>query len=219
MVQTPVEYDPDPEPDIRRFSSSQQQFNNNQDPTFPAPDRALSTPPTAHFDTQHGVPDSRIERRPPILHVPQAGRPNHGDGDDDEKSSDQTAHVNPTPNDKQYPATVGDKLESDAADLPVSRSSSKRPKARDFAVTNIAAPIRRATEKLVPAKRNPGQQDVAFALPPATSRPVSPSPSATAAKARATAKFFHGGPGFKQSFKVSLMHACMHTHACMGSSR
>lgn len=202
MVQTPVEYDPDPEPDIRRLSSSQQYQHNYQESTQ-APDRALSTPHT-HFDTHHGVSNPRIER---------ADGGGGGDNDDDEKWSNQTTNVNRTPSDKPYPAIVADKLESDAADLPVSRSSSKRPKARDFAVTNIAAPIRRATEKLVPAKRNPGQQDVAFALPPATSRPVSPSPSEAAAKARAKTKFFHGGPGFKQSFKVSPTLA-MHHKTC-----
>jgi hypothetical protein len=209
MVQTPVDYDPDPEPDIRRLSSSQHNQNTNQEQPNPAADRALSTP-HSHYDTHNGVPDSRIERHPPILHVPQGSR--GVDDDDDEKSSNNATDVTRAPSpDKRYPTIVGDKLETEAADVPVSRSSSKRPKARDFAVTNIAAPIKRATEKLVPARRTPGQQDVAFALPPATSRPGSPSPSAAAAaKARAKTKFYHGGPGFKQSFKVrpSSVHVC-----------
>ena len=184
MIQAPIEVDQDPEPDIRRFSSSS--INNPQGPNNP-PSTALS-PASQH--THHGVPNSRIDRSP---HPPSIIRSDYDEkhaGDYDVRSA---SDLNPTP-------PSGDKHDKIESDVPVSRSSSKKPKVRDFAVSSLTVPIRRATEKLVPTRRN-GSPEVAFALPP--DRPGTPRQRPR----RAQPKLLSATPGWKVSFKVSIVES------------
>jgi hypothetical protein len=177
MIQTPIEVDQDPEPDIRRFSSS---IPNNQPPT---PANTLS--PSTQYTNQDGIPNSRIDR--------SSYNPSITRSDVDEKHADSYDVRSATDmNRTSIPGDSRDKVEIDVLE---SRSLSKMPKVRDFAVTNIADPIRRATEKLVPARRD-GSLEVAFALPP--DRPGTPRP-----RVRAQPKLMSMTPGWKVSFKVS----------------
>lgn len=158
MINTPIELDPDPEPDIRRSSS----YHHSPPSPRTAPTTSNNQLPDSHHD---GIPDPRIER-------PGAKRPLDDDthrakavgGDAGAASAGQT-EMNPSP-----PSILLDAQASTlrpnglGPDVPVSRPTSNRPKVRDFAAQtanaaksiNIAEPLRRATEHLgrvVPAKR------------------------------------------------------------------
>jgi len=183
MIQTPIELDQDPEPDIRRFSPS-----TYHQPHQESPNTTLS--PDHQHILHHGVSDSRIDRS---FHSPSVTRSDYNEKPD-------AAHDIHSATDVTCTTADGDKRDKLEIDVPVSRSSSKRPKVRDFAVTNITDPIRRATEKLVPARRD-GSPEVAFALPP--DRPGTPRPRMS----RAQPKLLSATPGWKLSFKVSHVSA------------
>jgi len=180
MIQAPIEVDQDPEPDIRRFSSSTS--NQQQEP--------LTNTSSPQYTHQHGVSNSRIDRS---HYSPSIARSDYDEKHGDSHDVRSTTDMNRTPH-----GELRDKLE---IDVPVSRSSSKRPKVRDFAVTNITDPIRRATEKLVPARRD-GSPEVAFALPP--DRPGTPRQ-----RIRAQPKLLSMTPGWKVSFKVGQIVRCL----------
>lgn len=179
MIQTPLELDQDPEPDIRRLPSSQLQQTDTNSPSDPSDTLSTDTHATK---INHGDPNTRF---------------NHSQGGSggkmyDEKSTEYI--LNPSVSnidDNEKPATAD--LAS-GPDVSVSRPTSNRPKVRDFAVANIAQPIRRATEKLVPAKRD--GPPVAFALPP--NRPGTPNSANEMRRERAKVP----APGFKQSLIV-----------------
>jgi hypothetical protein len=186
MIQAPIDYEPDPEPDIRRFSSSNQ----------PPQEQPRSQSAYLDTDNHHGVPDPQIERPQPAhpaSHAPDA--PVY-----DEKSTEYAAGADVTP------SSTADSINQEKAaiapnnlDVPVTRPTSNRPKVRDFAVNNIAQPIRRATEKLVPAKRD-GPPDVAFALPPdLPRREGSPNSAARREKRKLPS------PTYKESFIVRCL--------------
>lgn len=199
MIQTPIETEPEPEPDIRRFSSSNHSNTPATTTTADTPIEQISNQPR---DKHHGDSNPRLERPQPIHPHPN---PNLRQVYD-EKSTEYLTSTDVTR------ASTGDSIDREKAaldntprqeshDVPVSRPTSNRPKARDFAVANITQPIRRATEKLVPAKRD-GPPDVAFALPPHPRRVGSPDSAAAAQRAKRQMP----APGFKQSLVVGHTH-------------
>jgi hypothetical protein len=190
MIQTPIELDQDPEPDIRRLPSS---LHNHIDPETSLnhqPDRSTPESPISDLHAQtldHG----ELEPRNDVSLHAQFHRERGTNIATSEKSTEYLVNPSTTIDNEKHVLGL-----ASGPDVQISRPTSNRPKVRDFAVANIAQPIKRATEKLVPAKRD-GPPDVSFGLPP--NRPGTPHSAGAQRRERNALP----NPGFKESCIVS----------------